>query len=74
MTVRGVKGQIAETTNNNQIYPTTVNVRVGLRVKETAQYTVSQGWSETFAFDLTYHEHLFWNLQVTIIAPNSSDL
>lgn len=74
MTVRGVKGQIAETTNNNQIYPTTVNVRVGLRVKETAQYTVSQGWSEIFAFDLTYHEHLFWNLQVTFDALNSSDL
>ncbi len=37
-----------------------------MRVKETAQYSVSQGWSETFSFDLTYHEHLFWNLQVSI--------
>lgn len=67
MTIKGVSGQIAEPAGHNQITPTFVSVRVGMRVKETPHYTVSQGWSESFSFDLTYHEHLFWNLQVILL-------
>lgn len=64
VSVHGIHGAIARTNSCNQIVPTTVRLHVGLREKETKQYTISSGWNETFSFDLTYHEHLFWNLQV----------
>lgn len=42
-------------------------IHVGLREKITKTYSISSGWiDEYFTFDLTFHEHLFWNLQVNL--------
>ena len=46
--------------------PTLVNVRIGMRHRPTRQYTSTDGWTESFSFDFTYHEHLFWNLQIDV--------
>lgn len=73
--IHGVYGAIAKTTSHNQITPTTINIHVGLREKQTKTYTISSGWNnESFSFDLTFHEHLFWNLQVKKVALISKPL
>lgn len=64
--IDGIHGLIAKTTYSHQIQPTTVTIHVGLREKVTKTYTISSGWKESFTFDLTFHEHLFWNIQVRI--------
>lgn len=67
MKIHGVNGPIAKLTGTNQINPTTIIVNVGLREKTTKTYTISSGWrEESYSFDLTFHEHIFWNLQVTL--------
>ena len=63
--IHGITGLIAKHSTSNQIAFTTIDVHVGLREKQTKSYTVASEWdNESFSFDLTFHEHLFWNLQV----------
>lgn len=70
--IHGINGPISKTTNSCQIIPTSIVIHVGLREKLTKTYTISSGWNkEEFSFDLTFHEHLFWNLQVRCVFFNN---